>query len=345
MKIIIDAMGGDNAPKAIVQGALRAVQELDVQIVLVGQGDVILKAINEEGVTNLPKGLEIANADGVIDMHDDPTTVIRTKKNSSMVVGLRMVADDQGDAFITAGSTGAAISGATLIVKRIRGIRRAALTPVLPTAQGSCVLIDCGANAECTPEYLVQFACMGSFYAQKALGIAKPRVGLLNNGAEDSKGLPLQKATYKLLKTLSDQGLIHFIGNVEGRDVPMGECDVVVADGFSGNILLKTYEGTAKFMSKLFKDMFLENTVTKVGALCCKKGTAKIKKMMDYREVGGTALLGITKPVIKSHGSSDGLAIFSSIKQAMAAVEMDFATAIQENIERMVLPKEVTDVQ
>ncbi len=343
MKIIIDAMGGDNAPGEIVKGALRAVSELGVQVILVGKGDAILEAMRQNGVDNLPKGVEIAHADDVVEMHDDPTSVVKKRKDSSMIIGLRMVAEGKGDAFITAGSTGACITAATLIVKRVRGVRRAALTPILPTSAGKCVLIDCGANAECTPEYLLQFACMGSFYAKKALGIERPRVGLLNNGAEDTKGLPLQKATYKLLTALHQQGTLNFVGNVEGRDVPLGACDVVVADGFSGNILLKTIEGTAKFMSTLMKDMFMKNTISKIGALCCKSGVADIKKLMDYRETGGTALLGITKPVIKAHGSSDALAIFSSVKQAVEAVEMNLAEEISQHMQDMTMAKEVAD--
>ncbi len=343
MKIIIDAMGGDNAPGEIVKGALRAASELDVQIVLVGKGDAILEAMRQNGVDNLPKGVEIAHADDVVEMHDDPTSVVKKRKDSSMIMGLRMVAEGKGDGFITAGSTGACITAATLIVKRVRGVRRAALTPLIPTTAGKCVLIDCGANAECTPEYLLQFACMGSFYAKKALGIENPRVGLLNNGAEESKGLPLQKATYKLLTALHEQGIIHFVGNVEGRDVPLGGCDVVVADGYAGNILLKTIEGTAKFMSSLMKEMFTKNAISKVGALCCKSGLADIKKLMDYRETGGTILLGINKPVIKAHGSSDALAIFSSVKQAVQAIEMDLASEIGGHMQEMTLPKEVGD--
>ncbi|MFI3313088.1 MAG: phosphate acyltransferase PlsX [Eubacteriales bacterium] len=344
MKIIIDAMGGDNAPGEIVKGAFRAADELGVKVILVGQGDAILEAMGKNGVDTLPKGVEIAHADDVVDMHDDPTSVVKKRKDSSMIVGLRMVAEGKGDAFITAGSTGACITAATLIVKRVRGVRRAALTPMIPTAAGQCVLIDCGANAECTPEYLLQFAYMGSFYAKKALGIEKPRVGLLNNGAEDSKGLPLQKATHKLLTALHEQGKLNFVGNVEGRDVPLGACDVVVADGFSGNILLKTIEGTAKFMSSLMKEMFMKNAITKMGALCCKSGVADMKKLMDYRETGGTALLGITKPVIKAHGSSDALAIFSSVKQAVQAIEMNLAEEISLHMQDMTAPKEVSDL-
>jgi glycerol-3-phosphate acyltransferase PlsX len=242
---------------------------------------------------------------------------------------------------ISAGSTGALLAASTLIVKRIPGIRRAAMAPIIPTAKGQCILIDCGANAECTPEFLLQFACMGSFFARTALKIQEPRVGLLNIGSEDSKGTELQKKAYELLQQLSDQGAIHFIGNIEARDVPLGGADVVVADGFSGNILLKSIEGTAKFMSDQLKSIFLRNALTKLGAVFCKKGVDDLRRMMDYREVGGTPFLGITKPIIKAHGSSDALAIYNAIRQAVSAVEGGLADVIEQNIDLMTVPKEL----
>ena len=244
MRILVDAMGGDLAPKAAALGAIRAAQELGTEVVLVGRGEAILQCLKENGVETLPKGVEIANAEDVVDMHDDPAAVVRKRKDSSMVVGLRMLAEGGGDAFISAGSTGALLTAATLVVKRIKGIRRAAMGPVIPTkAGGGAVLIDCGANAECTPEFLLQFAFMGSYYAQKTLKLGRPRVGLLNIGTEDSKGGALQKEAYALLKKAGDAGYLNFIGNVEARDVPLGGADVVVADGFAGNVLLKGIEG------------------------------------------------------------------------------------------------------
>ena len=341
MRIIIDAMGGDHAPEEIVLGALRASKEFDAELVLVGRGAEILKALEKHGITNLPKGLEIANAEDVVDMHDDPATVVRKRRDSSMVVGLRMLSEEKGDAFISAGSTGALLAASTLIVKRIPGIRRAAMAPIIPTAKGQCILIDCGANAECTPEFLLQFACMGAFFAHTTLKISEPRVGLLNIGSEDTKGTELQKKTYELLQELADQGGIHFVGNIEARDVPLGGADVVVADGFSGNILLKSIEGTAKFMSDQMKSIFLRNTLTKLGALFCKKGVDDLRRMMDYREVGGTPFLGITKPIIKAHGSSDSLAIYNAIRQAVSAVEGGLADVIEQNIDLMTVPKEL----
>ncbi|MBP3634082.1 MAG: phosphate acyltransferase PlsX [Oscillospiraceae bacterium] len=328
MRILIDAMGGDHAPNAIVQGAIDAAKEFDVQIVLVGRGEAILKSLSDLGYETLPKGIEVANADDVVDMHDDPATVIRTRKDSSMVVGLRMLSEGEGDAFISAGSTGALLSAATLIVKRVKGIRRAAFCPEIPT-DNKTLLVDCGANSECTPEFLLQFAYLGTVYAEQVQGKTNPSVGLLNIGAEETKGTALQKEVYGLLQKAHKQGLINFVGNVEARDVPLGAVDVVVTDGFSGNILLKSIEGTASFMAKMMKSMFKKNLLTKLAALACKSGIDAFKKRMDYREVGGTMLLGITKPVVKAHGSSDARAIRSAVCQAMEAAKSDLTPTLQ----------------
>jgi len=328
MRILIDAMGGDNAPNAIVQGAVDAAKEFDVQIVLIGKGEAILKSLSDLGLETLPKGVEIANADDVVDMHDDPATVIRTRKDSSMVVGMRMLAEGEGDAFISAGSTGALLSAATLIVKRVKGIRRAAFCPEIPT-DNKTLLIDCGANSECTPEFLLQFAYLGTVYAEQVQGKTNPTVGLLNIGAEETKGTALHQQVYSLLQKAHNQGFINFAGNVEARDVPLGAVDVVVADGFSGNILLKSIEGTAAFMAQMMKSMFKKNLLTKLSALACKSGINAFKKRMDYREVGGTMLLGITKPVVKAHGSSDARAIRSAVRQAMEAAKSDLTPTLQ----------------
>ena len=334
MRILIDAMGGDHAPDAIVQGAIDAAKEFDVQIVLVGRGEAILKSLSSLGMDTLPKGVEVANADDVVDMHDDPATVVRKRKDSSMVVGLRMLAEGQGDAMISAGSTGALLSAATLVVKRVKGIRRAAFCPEIPTDQKT-LLIDCGANAECTPEFLVQFAFLGAAYAKKVQGKSNPKVGLLNIGTEDTKGTALQKEVYGLLQKAHDQGLINFAGNVEAREVMFDAVDVVVADGFSGNVLLKSIEGTASYMAKFMKSMFKKNQLTKIAALICKDGIVSFKKRMDYREVGGTMLLGITKPVVKAHGSSDARAIRSAVKQAMEAVQGDLTPELQASMQQL----------
>lgn len=341
MRIIVDAMGGDHAPAQIVTGALQAACDFGVEILLVGRGEELLACMKANGWDTLPAGVEIADAHDVVDMHAEPAQVVHQHRGSSMVQGLKMLADGSGDAFISAGNTGALLTAATLVVKRIRGIRRAAFAPILPVGNG-IVLIDAGANTECTPEFLLQFGCMGSLYARKAQKKPQPKVALLNNGAEDSKGDELHKQAYQLLKKAGENGVIHFIGNIEARDVPGGAADVVVADGFSGNVLLKSIEGTAKYMGDLMKQMFRRNLVSKMGYLFCRGGVKEMKKQMDYREVGGSVLMGISKPVIKAHGSSDAFAIRCAILQAIHAVESDFCGDIKANLPAMVLPREGT---
>ena len=331
MKIILDAMGGDLAPQAAVMGAIAAAKDFGAQITLVGRGEEILKVLKDNGINDLPQGITVSDAEEVVDMHDDPANVIRKKKNSSMVVGLRMLSEGEGDAFISAGSTGALLSGATLIVKRVKGIRRAAMGPLMPNkAGGKTMLLDCGANAECTPEFLLQFGLIGSLYMKKQ-GVESPRVGLLNIGTEEGKGTPLQKEAYALLSNAADQGLINFIGNIEGRDALMGTVDVVVCDGFSGNVMLKTIEGTAYFMGSLMKHkIFKRNVFSVLGYLFCKKGVKEVFSMMDYREIGGTQFLGIRKPVIKVHGASDALAFRNAVKQAIDAAENNIAEELEQ---------------
>ena len=341
MKIILDAMGGDNAPEAPVLGAIAAAKDFGSQITLVGRGEEILEVLKKNNIADLPKGLEIANADDVVDMHDDPAAVIHKRKNSSMVIGLKMLAEDAGDAFISAGSTGALLTGATLLVKRVKGIRRAAMGPAMPNkAGGKTVIVDCGANAECTAEFLLQFALVGSLFAKKSYGVENPKVGLLNIGTEDSKGTPLQKEAYALLKDAADQGLINFVGNVEARDVPLGAVDVVVCDGFSGNVLLKTIEGTAMFMGSVMKKMFKKNIFTMIGYLFSKSGVKDLVKLLDYREIGGTQFLGIRKPVIKAHGSSDALAFRNAIRQAEDAARCNIALELEEGLKALSAAKE-----
>ena len=340
MKIILDAMGGDHAPEAPVMGAIAAAKLYQTQITLVGRGQEILDVLKKNGIENLPDGVQIANADDVVDMHDDPAEAVRKKKNSSMMVGLRMLSEEQGDAIISAGSTGALLSGATLIVKRVKGIRRAAMGPAMPNkAGGKTVILDCGANAECTPEFLLQFGLVGSLYAKKYLGVENPKIGLLNIGTEDTKGTPLQKEAYVLLQDAGNRGIINFVGNVEARDVPLGAVDVVVCDGFAGNVLLKSIEGTASFMGSLVSRMFKKNLITKIGALCCNSGIKSLKKMLDYREIGGTQFLGIKKPVIKAHGSSNALAFRNAVKQAMDAAKSDISQELEQGLAAL-SPKE-----
>ena len=335
MKIIVDAMGGDNAPKAPVMGAIQANREYGVDIILVGRGEEILKTLADNGISDLPAGVEIAHASEVVEMCDNPATAFREKKDSSLTVGLNLLKSGAGDAFVSAGSTGALLGGATLLVKRIKGIRRAALAPVVPTGNGGAVLIDCGANAECPPEYLLQFAYMGSYYAEHVLGRPEPKVGLLNIGVEPTKGTSLQTTVYPMLKKAADEGRINFVGNVEAREAVEGAVDVIVSDGYSGNIFLKTMEGTGLFLAREIKKMFKKNLITKLSALLVSGGLKEFKKLMDSSEVGGTALVGISKPVIKAHGSSDAYAVQNAIRQAKQYVASGIIENITENVDQM----------
>ena len=329
MKIIIDAMGGDNAPREIIKGALRAKHELGIDLILVGQEEAI------RGCLPAGEDVEIVDAREIITMEDDPSTATRRKKDSSMAVALRLLKEGAGDAVVSAGSTGALLTGATLTVKRIHGIRRAALAPVLPAGEHGVMLIDCGANVECTAEYLLQFAFMGSFYAQKLMGVPEPRVGLLNVGTEDTKGGELQHQSFDLLQQAGRQKRICFVGNIEGTDVFSGNVDVVVTDGFTGNVLLKSAEGIIKFMMHSLKDVFYKSTINKLAAAVLKKDLAAMKKSMDVNEVGGTALVGISKPVIKAHGSSNEASFFAAIRQAKQFAESGIIDDIIANIDNM----------
>lgn len=328
MKIIIDAMGGDHAPEEIVKGAVQAHRILGHDILLVGQEEAVCRCLRAEGAEGMP-GITVHHAAEVIDMNEDPTVAIRRKKDSSMVVALNLLKDGVGDAVVSAGSTGALLTGATLIVRRIKGVRRAALAPVLPNQGAGALLIDCGANAECTPEQLLQFAYMGDLYAKRMMGISSPRAALLNNGTEEHKGTALQQEAYRLLQSAAD---LRFVGNIEGSQVLFGDVDIIVADGFSGNILLKTIEGTAKFLLKNIKAVLTSGLKNKIAALMIQKDVQVLKTMMDPNETGGTALLGISKPVIKAHGSSEASAIVNAIRQAAEFTQSGFIQAMEENI-------------
>lgn len=343
MKIIIDAMSGDFAPEAIVKGTVDAVKEFSCEAVLVGRGEELLRCLNELGMDTLPEGIEISNADDVVTMEDDPTSVLKTRKNSSMVVGLRMLSEGLGDAFISAGNTGALLTAATLLVRRIHGVRRACFGPVIPTKSGAMVLLDCGANVECTPEFLQQFAVMGSVYAKKVLKVESPRVALLNNGSEECKGRELQKEAYALLQASNEKNILQFIGNMEARDAMLGQTDVLVADGYSGNIMLKAVEGTALFMMSELKSIFKKNLFTKLSAAVCSSGLLRMKKMMDYRETGGTAIIGLKKTVIKAHGSSDARAIRSAVKQAIWESEAKLSSDIEDELSKLSARSEVAE--
>ena len=332
MKIIIDAMGGDNAPVEIVKGTLAAAAKRpDVEMVLVGREEAVRAAMGQQ----TPANVTVVNATEVIEICDDPATAFKKKKDSSITVGLNMLKTGEGDAFVSAGSTGALLSAATLVVKRIKGIRRAAMCPVIPTAAGQAVLIDCGANAECTVEYLVQFAYLGSFYASHVLGIKNPRVGLLNIGAEPSKGDSLRLATWPVLQAAGERGEINFIGNIEAKEAIKGGCDVIVADGYSGNIMLKTIEGVGSYLGGEVKKLFLQSAKTKIAGLLVQSGLKAFKAQLDPDRVGGTAFLGISKPVIKAHGSSGAYAIENAIYQAVRVAESAIIAEIEANVDKM----------
>lgn len=323
-KIIVDAFGGDNAPLEVIKGCEMAVAQLGAEIILTGSESEIKKCAAENGISL--SGMEIVHTDDVFDIHDEPKEIIKSGKNTSMALGMKLLADGKGDAFVSAGSTGALVMGATFIVKRIKGIKRVAPSPVLPADKGSFVLVDAGANTECRPEMLVQFAVMGCAYMEKVMGIKSPEVGLLNIGAEDSKGRELEIETYKLLQ----QSGLNFTGNIEARDLPKGECKVVVTDGFTGNIVLKLYEGMGSFFSKKIK--WLYSGIGAVGAVLSMGKIKQFKKQMDYRETGGSALLGVRKPVIKAHGSSDAKAFFNAVRQAKLCVDGNMIGAIEKYV-------------
>lgn len=327
MKIIIDAMGGDNAPSEIVKGSVRAVDELGVELVLVGKEELVKKELQECGYSG--DKISVVNASEVIEGEDDPIHAIRRKKDSSMRVALNLLANGEGDAVVSAGNTGALISGATLVVKRIDGIRRAALSPIMPSTTGNYLLIDSGANAECTPAFLKQFAIMGSVYMQKFMGIENPRVGLVNIGTEEDKGTDTVREANAMLKELP----INYIGYIEARDIPTGGADVVVCDGFTGNVILKFMEGMASSFSVLLKRVFYRNLLSKIAAVAVKGGLSEMKKSMDYTEHGGAPVLGVKAPVIKAHGSSNAKAFFSAIRQAKKLVECDLIQNITKGIE------------
>lgn len=308
MRVILDAMGGDNAPLAPLEGAARAVAELGVSVILCGDSEQIHALAKEHRISL--EGITLVHAPEVISMEDEPTDVVKSKKHCSMAVGLQMLADGEGDAFVSAGNSGALLVGATMIPRRIKGIKRAAMAPLLPTANGHAMLMDGGANVECRPEMLVQFALMGSIYMEKVMGIQSPRVALINNGTEPCKGRTLEQEAYAQL-TETD---LHFIGNLEARDVPAGTADVLVTDGFTGNIVLKLYEGLAKFFAGKMKELF--TGVGKIGGLFMMDKLNAFKDTFDYKKVGGAVLLGISKPVIKAHGSSNGEAFFHAVRQA-----------------------------
>lgn len=329
MRIIVDGFGGDNAPLEVVKGAVRAQKELGVDITLVGDSEKLKKCAVENGVDI--SGIKLHHAPDVIDVCCEPTKILKEYKDSSMAVGLKLLKDGEGDAFVSAGSTGALVVGATFIVKRLKGIKRAALATVIPTKDKPCMILDVGANADCRSEMLAQFGIMGSAYMNKLMGVESPRVALANIGAEPTKGRELELESYKLLSDAP----VNFVGNIEGRQIPLGDADVVVADGFSGNLILKTIEGMGKFFSSALKGIFKEGIASKIGALFILKKLNGFKAKMDYSEYGGAPLLGTAKPVIKAHGSSNAKAFYNAIRQAKIFIETNVIDEISSALEEM----------
>lgn len=326
MKLAIDAMGGDNAPREIVLGALKAVEAFpDIHITLVGDETKIKEHMNNHN------RIKIIHTDEVILGTDEPVRAVRRKKNASMVLTAQLVADGNADACISAGNTGALMAAGLFVIGRIEGIERPALSPTLPTIGGEgFLLLDVGANADAKPEHLLQYALMGSIYSEKVRGTAAPRVGLLNIGTEEKKGNELTRQTFSLLKSAN----LNFIGNVEARDLLEGVADVVVTDGFTGNMVLKTLEGTALSMFKMLKTVLTGSLKTKLAAAVLKPDLYQLKNKMDYSEYGGAGLFGLKAPVIKAHGSSDAQAVFSAIRQAREMVEKNVTGLIKDSIEK-----------
>ncbi|MBQ1210523.1 MAG: phosphate acyltransferase PlsX [Clostridia bacterium] len=323
MRIFVDAFGGDNAPLAAIQGAADAVAKFGHTVVLCGDEQAIRACAEENGVSM--NGIEICHTADVLTMDDEPKSILKEHKNSSMGVGLQALAAGEGDAFVTAGSSGAVLMGATFIVKRIAGVSRPAFASVLPSDTKPFLLLDMGANAECRPEMLLQFARMGALYMSQVIKQGETvTVGLLNNGVEEHKGGELQQQAYQLLK----ESELNFIGNVEARQVPFGAADVVVADGFSGNVLLKTMEGTADMLLKNIKQVFKTNLLTIIGGLLVKPYLGSLKKKMSASAHGGAPILGVRKTVIKAHGNADRVAFMNAIRVAAEAAEADIPARI-----------------
>lgn len=327
MNIIVDAMGGDNAPLEIVKGAMLAVDEFNIdKLILVGDEKKINSCVKENNITL--KNVQIKHCTDEITMCDDAKSVLKEKPDSSLAIGFKLLNDGEGDAFVSAGNTGAITVGATLLTKRIKGVKRPAIASVMPSAKKPFVLMDCGANAECRPEFLYQFGLLGSIYMQNVLKVSNPRVALANNGTEETKGTPVVKEAYALMKSAP----YNFVGNIEGRQIPFGDADVVVADGFTGNLILKMYEGVAKVLMNSIKAAFMKNTLSKISYLGVKSGINDMKKQFDYKEYGGAVVLGVKKPVIKAHGSADARAFKNAIKQAVWFLQTDLIDKIEKEL-------------
>lgn len=340
MKILLDAMGGDNAPDANIKGAVNAINKVKAEVVLIGKEDVIRNKIKEfygKELEEISDRLKIKNATETIEMEDTPTLAIKHKKDSSMVVGFNMLKKEEGDVFISAGNSGALLAGATLLVGRIKGIDRPALAGILPSYKSQLLLMDCGSNTNCKPINLLQFAQMSSIYLKNTYGIESPKIGLLNIGTEETKGNELVKESYKLLKEKSEELNINFVGNVEGRDAFSGKIDAVIADGFTGNVFLKTTEGLGKLVKRSLTESMTKNLLAKILAVPSLPAIKRFSKTMDYKSYGGALFLGVKKPVVKAHGSSDELLFEYTIIQAEKFVQNK---AVDKMIEQFTKQKE-----
>lgn len=337
MRIILDAMGGDNAPDANIKGAVNAINKVKAEVVLVGKEDVIRSKIKEfygKELEEISDRLKIQNANETIEMEDTPTLAIKHKKDSSMVVGFKMLKAEEGDVFISAGNSGALLTGATLLVGRIKGIDRPALAGILPAYKSQLLLIDAGSNTNCKPINLLQFAQMSSIYLKNTYGIENPAIGLLNIGTEETKGNELVRESYKLLKEKSEELNINFVGNVEGRDAFSGKIHAIVTDGFTGNVFLKTTEGLGKFVKRSLTESFTKNLLSKILSIPALPAIKRFSKTMDYKSYGGALFLGVKKPVVKAHGSSDALLFEYTIIQAEKFVENKAVDKMIEEFEK-----------
>ena len=324
MKIIVDAFGGDNAPLEIIKGAMLAVEEYNVDIILVGNKNKISECIEKNNIK--VKNTEIVDAECEISMCDDAKSVLKEKADSSLGVAFRLLANGEGDALVSAGSTGAITVGATFLAKRIKGVKRPCIASVMPSADKPFLLMDCGANAECRPEFLYQFGLMGSLYMKNIVPIENPKVALANNGTEETKGTPVVKEAYARMQNAD----YNIVGNIEGRQIPFGDADVVVAAGFAGNLILKTYEGVAKVLMNGIKGIFKKNVFSMLCALGVMGGINDMKKQFDYKEYGGAVLLGVKKPVVKAHGSADARTFKNAIKQAVWFLDNNLIDEIEK---------------
>lgn len=335
MRVVVDAFGGDNAPLEIIKGASLASLEYSTEITLTGNEKTIKQIIAENNLSFYGE-LKIVDTDDVISMHDEPTSLVKAHSESSMALAFKELAEDRADAFVSAGSTGAIVVGGTLIIKRIKGVKRPALAGIIPAPKGHYMLMDMGANAECRPEMLCQFGIMASAYLEGVEGKKNPEIGLLNIGTEDTKGGELQKEAYRLMTDAP----INFVGNIESREMPKGVCDAVITDGFTGNIALKLIEGTSSTLFSLIKEVFYKSTLNKLAALVVKKDLSRVKKLMDSTEVGGAPLLGVRKTVIKAHGSSNAKAVKNAVGQAIKFTETGVVEKITASLSEIKEAKE-----